>query len=229
MVDSVIISLTSVPPRFGGLQRVLASLLAQGAHEVRLTVPYHYDRFPDWDGVMPGLPAGVVLVRTQRDQGPATKLQPALAGTACGAPVLICDDDAIYGPGWVGGFVSAATEQPGAAIAASAFSAGRLALEPRAPDNALIAQGFAGVLLPGGALSGATITERDRFVDDIWLSATLTARGVPIIYRPELRALVAPFAAPAPLQHCKPGGTSRSEANLRAASALRREMGVWMP
>lgn len=96
-----IISLTAIPPRFAELGRTLESLVAQGADEVRLYLPERYNRFPDWDGSAPRVPAGVRVCRTDRDLGPATKILPAardLRGQD--AQILFCDDDCLVDPGW---------------------------------------------------------------------------------------------------------------------------------
>ena len=96
-----IISLTSIPPRFMGLESTLQSLLRQGADEVRLYIPCKYQRFPDWDGALPNVPEGVTIYRSDKDYGPATKILPAcrdLRGSD--AQILFCDDDCICDEGW---------------------------------------------------------------------------------------------------------------------------------
>jgi hypothetical protein len=99
--DPTIITLSCIPPRFGHLGPTLESLLAQDlpAAQIILYVPQHYRRFPDWDGTLPSLPAGVTLRRTEKDYGPATKILPALrefAGQS--VDLLYCDDDMLYDP-----------------------------------------------------------------------------------------------------------------------------------
>jgi hypothetical protein len=96
-----VISLTSIPSRFKGLDTTLRSLLLQGADEVLLYLPYAYRRFPDWDGSLPQVPQGVTICRTEADYGPATKILPAcrdLRGTP--AQILFCDDDCVCEEGW---------------------------------------------------------------------------------------------------------------------------------
>ncbi|MGV0961457.1 MAG: glycosyltransferase [Limnohabitans sp.] len=113
-----VISLTSIPKRFGGLGPTLESLLAQGADEVRLYVPATYDRFPEWDGRLPKVPTGVNICRTDRDLGPATKILPAardLRGQA--AQILFCDDDCIVAPGWANRLFSIQAQRPNEAVA----------------------------------------------------------------------------------------------------------------
>lgn len=96
-----VISLTSIPSRFEHLGPTLRCLAAQGADEVRLYVPEHYGRFPDWDGNLPDVPEGVRIVRCDADLGPATKILPAcrdLQGTD--AQILFCDDDCVVTNSW---------------------------------------------------------------------------------------------------------------------------------
>ena len=96
-----IISLTSIPSRFGRIEQTLISLLRQDADEVRLYIPYEYQRFPDWDGSLPKVPQGVTICRSDRDYGPATKILPAcldLRGTD--TQILFCDDDCVCAEGW---------------------------------------------------------------------------------------------------------------------------------
>ena len=51
-----IITLTSIPPRFELIGPTLETLLAQrGIAAVELSLPYHYTRFPDWDGTLPAI------------------------------------------------------------------------------------------------------------------------------------------------------------------------------
>lgn len=113
-----IISLTSIPSRFGDLEPTLVSLLRQGADEVRLYIPYEYQRFPDWDGTLPIVPQGVVIYRSEKDYGPATKILPAcldLRGTD--AQILFCDDDCICADGWANGLFKIQSRRPNEAIA----------------------------------------------------------------------------------------------------------------
>lgn len=93
------VSLSTIPPRFDKLWPALLSLLSQRARpdRVLLNIPHSYRRFPDWDGAMPEVPAGVEILRGE-DYGPATKLLGALPVMAPGDQVVFCDDDRLYDP-----------------------------------------------------------------------------------------------------------------------------------
>ena len=113
-----IISLTAIPPRFAGLGPTLESLAAQGADQVRLHIPRAYRRFPDWDGSLPAVPAGVQIIRCDTDLGPATKILPAardLRGQD--AQILFCDDDCIVPRGWADRLFALQARRPDQAVA----------------------------------------------------------------------------------------------------------------
>lgn len=116
----LIITLSSIPSRFSGLGRTLESLLRQRvpAEQIRLYVPRSYRRFPDWNGHLPRVPEGVLIVRCEEDFGPATKILPAIREFA-DQPVelLLCDDDRIYDRYWTARFLQARTAHPDCVIA----------------------------------------------------------------------------------------------------------------
>ncbi|MFP5077981.1 glycosyltransferase family 2 protein [Rhizobium sp. YIM 134829] len=114
-MDPLIITLSTIPPRFRDLDRTLGSLLDQHApaRDIRLHIPLRYKRYHDWDGRLPRVPQGVTLVRTAFDYGPATKILPAVREFR-NQPVelLLCDDDRIYDPGWTKRFLAARSLYP---------------------------------------------------------------------------------------------------------------------
>ncbi len=128
-----IISLTSIPPRFSGLQRTLESLLNQTVRPERviLYLSRHYIRYPDWDGQLPEVPEGVEIRLVDENWGPATKLLPALKEFAGeDLEILFCDDDQIYRPNMAARFLAARAKHPQSCIGSSGM------VDYPAPDTA---------------------------------------------------------------------------------------------
>lgn len=116
----LIITLSSIPPRFAQLQPTLKSLLNQRipAKEIRVHIPYQYRRFPQWDGNLPTVPEGVSIVRSKEDYGPATKILPAINHfRGQDVELLFCDDDRIYDQYWSTRFLAARALRPSCLIA----------------------------------------------------------------------------------------------------------------
>lgn len=116
---SLIVTLSSIPSRFESLGPTLRSILNQKRppDQVRLYIPQHYRRFPDWDGALPQVPQGVCIVRSDTDFGPATKILPAVREFR-GQPVelLLCDDDRLYDRDWTTRFLAARQQHPDCVI-----------------------------------------------------------------------------------------------------------------
>lgn len=138
----LIISLSSIPPRFPRIGPTLESLLAQRvkADRVLLFIPRAYPRFPGWDGVLPKVPKGVEIRRCAVDYGPATKVLAAVRdfrGQDC--QILFCDDDRIYDRRLTTRVLRQAALHPGCCIAENGYHTWRItgvegtrALQPRA-------------------------------------------------------------------------------------------------
>jgi len=212
--EMTVISLTSIPPRFDRLRTVLDSLTSQGASHVVLTLPRQFSRFPGTFDA-PGLPHGVDLLWADEDFGPATKLIPAQAAFP-GEAIAYCDDDCLMQPGWLGALEAHAGARR--AVAGSVFELERLKRK-----GGVIAQGFAGVLLPAG-MQFSQPPAACRNADDLWFSAQLEQTGVEIVPCHEARAKVTPFHAPDPLQ-----GPGRAKAYTQAAAHIHAMSGLWPP
>jgi hypothetical protein len=131
-----IISLSTIPPRFGLIGAALASLLAQKARPeaIRLYIPRRYRRFGDYDGSLPAVPDGVTIVQVDDDLGPATKVLYAardLRGQA--VDILYCDDDRCYLPDWSTRLLRTRAARPGDAVAAAGRSVASLNLPDYGP------------------------------------------------------------------------------------------------
>ena len=111
----LIVSLSTIPPRFGKLGPTLNSLLRQKLRPERLIlyIPERYRRFPEWDGALPQVPAGVSIHRVDVDYGPATKVLPALREfTGQNVDILFCDDDVVYDSRWTQRFALLRDKMP---------------------------------------------------------------------------------------------------------------------
>ena len=115
-----ILTMSTIPPRFKYIKPVLRAALNQSLpfREIRLYIPIGYRRFPDWDGLLPKVPAGVSICRCDTDYGPATKVL-AAARDLRGQDVhiLFCDDDRIYDHDWHARFKREAERRPNTCIA----------------------------------------------------------------------------------------------------------------
>ncbi|MDF0601536.1 hypothetical protein P1J78_12395 [Psychromarinibacter sp. C21-152] len=218
-----VLALTSVPSRFAALGPRLEALLGQRPQALCLTIPRSFERFPDWDGRLPALPAGVTLYRAD-DAGPATKFLTAFQMYP-DRDVLLLDDDCTYGPGLLPAFRAARALHPEAAISASVFDSARLGL----PSGYSIVQGFAGLMLRPDRLSPSVLTPDApaQWVDDIWLSAHLALAGIEIVHYAEMRAHTQAHAAPDALQDARLHGMTRAELNRTVAADLRARFGIW--
>lgn len=112
-MTSAVISLTTLPSRINHLGRCVESLVAQGP-PVYIWLPRYVERtgggFNDVPGFLRELDVHVEIVE---DQGPATKLLPALERFAT---VITADDDSIFGDGWARGLLEWAEKRPDAAL-----------------------------------------------------------------------------------------------------------------
>jgi hypothetical protein len=111
----IIVTLTSIPPRYENLPRKLASIDRQSvkADRVELYLPKFYRRFPGSRPTLPPLPHWVNVIEVEDDMGPATKILPAARKwRSHDVDLLLCDDDYIQDPNWISRFVQARKERP---------------------------------------------------------------------------------------------------------------------
>lgn len=96
----LILSLTTVPSRFDKLESVLRPLLLQACHEIWLNIPPRYQRFPDWDGKIPGWLFNFnpkLKVNTEcEDLGPGTKFMGPAKHLDPDDLIVYLDDDTEY-------------------------------------------------------------------------------------------------------------------------------------
>ena len=82
------VSLTSIPPRFDKLIHLQPFMY--------LCVPKTYQRFPEWNGIIPNVQCNVV--RCDEDLGPATKIFPLALQSDPEDILVYIDDDTYYDP-----------------------------------------------------------------------------------------------------------------------------------
>jgi hypothetical protein len=125
MSKPIVVTLTSIPPRFPNLLEKFESIKAQSkrAAEVVLYIPKAYRRFPGADVSLPKLPTWVRVVRLEEDLGPATKILPATREFYDdNVDLLLCDDDRFQDFRWIERFFECRGERPNDLICESGWN-----------------------------------------------------------------------------------------------------------
>lgn len=133
-VRPIVVTLTSIPPRFANLPRKIASLMRQTVppDSIELYLPRSYRRFPGPRPRLPRLPAPVRIIDVDDDLGPATKVLPASHHWhGENIDLLLCDDDRPEDPGWVARFASARRHRPDDIVCESGWLVDTLISGPR--------------------------------------------------------------------------------------------------
>ena len=147
-MKQVIVTLTTIPPRFHNLGAKFKSLERQSAKpdRVQLTIPKTYRRFPGERPSLPALPDWVEVFESKTDYGPATKLLPAVHRWAgSDVDLLICDDDRMQDKNWIQRLKSMRTQRPDDIICERGWNIaerfGIAQLSPKMPRAAQEAKG----------------------------------------------------------------------------------------
>ena len=115
MLKKVIISISTIPPRFDLLGRALNSLMNQKrrADEIHVYIPKAYKRFPEHAFILPNVPDGVHIKVVEKDFGPATKILPCvLANRNSNVRIIYGDDDRYADFKWLDKILVASAEKP---------------------------------------------------------------------------------------------------------------------
>ena len=120
-MTQVVVSLSTIPPRFPFIGQTLHSLLAQSFRPDRIEVwiPRSYRRFPEHSFCLPDVPDGVTIEVIDEDLGPATKILPCVRkyrGT--NTRIVYVDDDRLYWNRFLETRLEAAAKRPDMCIAA---------------------------------------------------------------------------------------------------------------
>lgn len=115
----MILTFTTIPPRFALLGEALRSIEAQKLRPdaVELYLPRTYRRFPGQRPALPPLPDWLTVVEVDHDHGPATKILPATRRWhGRDVDLLFCDDDMVHDPLWTTRFAAMRRTRPEDAV-----------------------------------------------------------------------------------------------------------------
>jgi hypothetical protein len=125
MNQKVILSLSTIPPRFGMLGKSLNSLINQKrrADEIHIYIPKTYRRFPEHSFCVPDVPEGVYIKIIDHDYGPATKALPcAKAYRGTNTRIIYGDDDRFADTSWLDNMLKCTDERPEDVIVSSGMT-----------------------------------------------------------------------------------------------------------
>ena len=120
----VVVSLSTIPPRFKDLGKTLNCLLNQNlpADEIQVYIPRNYRRFPQHSFSLPEVPPGINIKIVDNDLGPATKvLYCAKAHWGTQTRIIYCDDDRLPERNWLKSFIVATDKNPEKAIVSTGW------------------------------------------------------------------------------------------------------------
>ena len=191
--ERVVVTFTTIPERAAGILPTIHSLLDQTWPPDRIAIAWpEATRNGAPYPAPPLLPPGVDLLPCT-DEGPATKLLPALKAEP-DAVLVVVDDDVIYPVDFLETLLRAHRADR---VAALGWRGNRIdrTLDPRdmahifatavaAPTDVDVLMGTWGFLIPPGSLDGAVHdfggwAPELRWIDDFWISGHLAKRGVP--------------------------------------------------
>ncbi len=121
----IVLSLTSIPPRFKYLPQFFKRLEKQTLRpvSVEINLAKSYRRFPGELPALPNLPEWVKVLWQDTDFGPATKILPTIERYKnSNQDILACDDDRIYGRQWIQGFAYQRHLHPEGILCACGFN-----------------------------------------------------------------------------------------------------------
>ena len=115
MEEKVVISLSTIPPRYKSLGNPLKCLLDQDypVDEIQVYIPRVYRRFPEHAFCIPEVPPGISIKIVDEDLGPATKvLYCAKAHWGSRTRIVYCDDDRLPQRTWLTSLIEASKKFP---------------------------------------------------------------------------------------------------------------------
>ena len=263
MKPKIVVSMTTTANRAPFLQQTLNSIMAQTVqpNSIELNIPHTYKRHDLEPVDIKTIPAGFSIFRCE-DYGPATKLLPTLQRYAQQDVIIIyCDDDRVYKSNWIERLLKVHKNNDGCCIADEMFdipyfsnqhfmkrsplyrlkrglSLGLWKPKKKKMSYAVIAEGFGGVLVKPQFFDKSVFNIPNEFflVDDIWFSAKLAERKIPIIFSKRrhgdksVEVLVAGIDIgrdDGSLTNTSFEGNKRNDLNLIAMRFAVEKLGVW--
>lgn len=203
MTDRVVVSFTTIPSRVNLLPHTLRSLARQTRRPDAV-----YLCLPKWSAregrayVIPDIAEFpfVQIIADCADDGPATKLLPALVAEADPTTrVVTVDDDVEYASDWLDRLLSGSARFPGAAVGFCGFNVGPLLRGAdvydllyeelsEIPDGicADVLEGWRGICYQRGHFGEVSdmrtflrrLPSEARLADDVWISGYLASRKI---------------------------------------------------
>jgi hypothetical protein len=194
----VVVSLTTIPDRIGGIQRTIDSITRQTAHPdlIYLTIPETCRRQPKKTYEIPREVREnpfISMIGTDYDHGPSMKLLGALQKENDPETIIITvDDDHEYDERFVETLLDFEHARPESAIGFNGWMVAPLIEENRYvfieeyaddPIRCDVLEGYRGVLYKKGFFDDSVFDYEGfpriaHMVDDVWISAHLAKRKV---------------------------------------------------
>jgi len=187
MYMKVIISLTTIPSRFGHLQSIVDALEKQTCHEIWVNIPQKYSRFPDWDGKVPSIFGSKLKINREcEDLGPGTKVIGSAPFLEPNDIIVYLDDDTNYDTKLVTNLLKWWKTDQKSAWGLSGFHFLNY-FDKRYPRThgvpVDVLEGYGAVLVKAGWIQNLILEFRElqteaKAADDVILSNLLTKQGV---------------------------------------------------
>lgn len=197
----VVISFTTLPSRYSILEKTISSIQHQSfeADAIYLCLPEFSDReqvkyeTPDF------LPDNIIILKSDKDYGPATKLYATLKQeTDLDTLIVTVDDDIIYHPLWLERIVNQALIYPDSAIGFAAWNVKQNVKENETPykfmyeeisnfssgNKVNILEGYRGVgyrrkFFDNSIVNYSNYPTESKYQDDIWFGGHLAIKQIP--------------------------------------------------
>ena len=225
----VIISLTTIPSRFQHLQNTIKNLENQTCHEIWVNIPQKYQRFPEWNGMIPPIfGSKLKMNRDCEDLGPGTKVIGPALHLDPGDLIVYVDDDTNYDPKLVTNILKWWMTDPKSAWGLSGFDLQKY-FEKKYPRThgvpVDVLEGYGAVLVKAAWVQNFVsefkeLREEAKAADDIIISNLLAKQGVErkTVFTPEchigqIQQLEYGFGQDA-LHHQSPGGHHENYRNV---------------